>query len=252
MNFADILLQEKDLVKKIEIVAYYKKKNDIFFDTSVILKAGIAKQFIETMNLDIDMNKVLTACLVYSFKRINTPKEIERIKTEEKKDYEYLLSLGFKEDFCKICREYNRYNEKDGYVRDKEGDVLELVENFGGLILHRPERIAFPVDEAMQVLELKNLKNKRNRYLKDFKKFIEIMEDIEVGRIGSYSKLQKSFNLLKRDDISGAVRALYEHEIRIAEAIGLEIESFDGKKTIKDTGKFMTKVLENNKKEEEE
>ena len=73
MNFAEILLEEKDLVKKIEIVSLYKKKEKVFFDTSVVLKAGIAKQFIETMNLDVDKNKVLTACLVYSFKRINTP-----------------------------------------------------------------------------------------------------------------------------------------------------------------------------------
>ena len=58
--------------------------------------------------------------------------------------------------------------------------MLELVENFGGLIMHRPERLAYPIDEAMQILEVKNLNNKHNRYLKDFKKFIEIMEDVEV------------------------------------------------------------------------
>lgn len=180
MNFAEIILNEKDFIKKIETVYLFQKKEKVYFDTSVVLKAGIAKQFIETMKIDVDENLVLTACLVYSFKRINSPQEISRIRKEAENDYQYIKSLGFDEKFCKICSEYNRRNEPEGYVREKEGDVLELVENFGGLIMHRPERLAYPIDEAMEILEVKNLNNAHNRYLEEFKKFIEIMEDIQV------------------------------------------------------------------------
>ena len=101
MEFADIILEEKDLVKKIEIISFLKKKEKIFFDTSVILKAEITKQFMDIMNIDVDKNEVITACLVYGFKRINSPQEIQRIKKEGKLDYEYLKSLGFKATF--IC-----------------------------------------------------------------------------------------------------------------------------------------------------
>lgn len=252
MEFADIILEEKDLIRKIEIISFFKKKEMVFFDTGVILKAEITKQFVNTMNIDVDMNEIITECLVYGFKRINSPQEIERIKTEGKRDYEFLKSLGFSDRFCKICTEYNRYNESDGYVREKEEDILELVENFGGLIMHRPERLAFPVEEAMQVLEYKNLNKKNNRYLEEFKKFINIMEAIEVnGMMGAYTKLQNCFNILKRDDISGAVRAIYDHEERMAIAVGLDVEDDFVIKT-KDIGKFSARLNELNKQEKKE
>lgn len=252
MEFADIILEEKDLVKKIEIISFLKKKEKIFFDTSVILKAEITKQFMDIMNIDVDKNKVITACLVYGFKRINSPQEIQRIKKEGKLDYEYLKSLGFNDRFCKICSEYNRYNEKEGYVREKEGDILELVDNFGGLIMHRPERLAFPIEDAIQVLEYKNLHHKNNRYLEEFKKFINIMEAIETKRmVGSYTKLQNCFNMLKREDIAGAVRAIYDHEDRIAIAIGLDVDG-NPQTRLENVGKFSARLMELNKIENEE
>ena len=41
---------------------------------------------------------------------------------------------------CKICEEQNRYSGST--PREKESDILELVDNFGGMLMHRPERIA--------------------------------------------------------------------------------------------------------------
>ena len=180
MNFAEIILSEKDFVKKLEIVSLFQKKEKVFFDTSVVFKAEVAKQFIETMRIDVDENIVLTACMVYSFKRLQSPAELGRIKNEWQNDYKYFKSLGFDDRFCKICSEYCRHIETEDIEREKEGDILELVENFGGLVMYREDRLAYPVDEALDIMECKNLYGKNNRYLPQFKQFVEIMEDIEV------------------------------------------------------------------------
>lgn len=91
---------------------------------------------------------------------------------------DYLKTLGFSHRFCKICSEVNRYNEIE--EREKESDILELVDNFGGMLLHRPEREGFKPDEALILLEERNLKGKDNRYLEEFKKFVVAMEEIKI------------------------------------------------------------------------
>jgi HD-GYP domain-containing protein (c-di-GMP phosphodiesterase class II) len=48
------------------------------------------------------------------------------------------------------------------------------------MLLDRPERIAFKVDEALVLLEYRNLKDKDNRYLEDFKKFVNEMQEVLV------------------------------------------------------------------------
>ena len=48
------------------------------------------------------------------------------------------------------------------------------------MLLDRPERIAFKVDEALVLLEYRNLKDKDNRYLEDFKKFENEMQEVLV------------------------------------------------------------------------
>ncbi len=73
--------------------------------------------------------------------------------------------------------EYNRINEDKDYIREAEGDVLELIENFGGMLMHRESRLAFSPKEAIELLETKNLKGKKNRFLEDFKFFIDVMEN---------------------------------------------------------------------------
>ena len=44
-NFAEYILSEKDLIAKMEIVYYLSKKQQIFFDKSVIFKTEIARLF---------------------------------------------------------------------------------------------------------------------------------------------------------------------------------------------------------------
>ena len=68
-TFADYILNEKDFIKKMEIVYYLQKRANIFFDNSVILKTELARLFIEQMNIDVDKNLVITACLLYACKK---------------------------------------------------------------------------------------------------------------------------------------------------------------------------------------
>ena len=177
-TFADYILSEKDWIKKMEIMHYLQLKTGIFFDKSVIFKTYLAKLFLENTDIDLDENLVLTACLLCNCKKEKGPQDLEKIKTYAKEGAEYLSKLGFSNRFCKICEEVNRYS--GNAIREKESDVLELVDNFGGMLLDRPERIAFKVDEALVLLEYRNLKDKNNRYLQKFKQFVNEMQEVLV------------------------------------------------------------------------
>lgn len=217
--FAKTILNEKELIKKVEVVCRYQKSTiDVFFDITALLKAEFARLFIERMNLeDVKKDSVITACLVYAFKRTNSPMEIERIKREKEEDKIFLQQLGFDELFCKICSEYNRYNEPADYEREKEGDVLELVDKFVGLIMHREDRTAFPVKEALDLLEMKILDGVENRYKNKFIQFIESLEEIEVTKfVGVVTYLANEANRSQRHDISGMLRTI----LKIRELLG--------------------------------
>ena len=177
-TFADYILSEKDWIKKMEIMHYLQLKTGIFFDKSVIFKTYLAKLFLENTDIDLDENLVLTACLLCNCKKGKGPQDLEKIKTYAKEGAEYLSKLGFSNRFCKICEEVNRYS--GNAIREKESDVLELVDNFGGMLLDRPERVAFPIEEAHILLESRNLKNCNNVYLNDFKQFINIAKEINA------------------------------------------------------------------------
>lgn len=177
-TFADYILSEKDWIKKMEIMHHLQLKTGIFFDKSVIFKTYLAKLFLENTDIDLDENLVLTACLLCNCKKGKGPQDLEKIKTYAKEGAEYLSKLGFSNRFCKICEEVNRYS--GNAIREKESDVLELVDNFGGMLLDRPERIAFKVDEALVLLEYRNLKDKNNRYLQKFKQFVNEMQEVLV------------------------------------------------------------------------
>ena len=218
------ILAEKKLLKKIELVYYLKNKKNLFFDNSVLFKLRLADMFIDSLCLDVDKNLVLTACLVYSLNKINTVGE--RIKRKKYEDFMFLQSLGFKKRFCKICVEYNRINESEKYVREKEGDILELIENFCGMLLHREERLAYSVEEAVDLLENKNLVGKENRYLEDFKFFVDVMQ--QSSKIGLITDLQKRINKTNREDISAGTRAVYDNEDVVKNTfLGTESELFE-------------------------
>lgn len=176
-SFADYILEEKDFAKKVEIVHYLQKKKDIFFDNSVIFKATIAKLFIETMEIDVDENIVVTAALLCACKKTDTAQDLEKIRSYAKEGADFLITLGFSKKFCKICEEHNRYSGSE--PREKESDILELADQLGGMLMDRPERRAFPLDEAITLLEFRNLKNIHNVYLKDFSKFIDAVKEVK-------------------------------------------------------------------------
>ena len=177
-TFAEYILEEKDWVRKLEIMFYLEKKARIFFDKSVILKTEIAKLFIETMKLDVDSNLVITACLLYNCKKPKNFIDLDKVKTYVKEGADYLRTLGFSVRFCRICEGVNRYTISEN--REKESDILELVDQYGGMLLDRPERIGFKPDEALVLLEFRNLKGKKNIYLEQFKEFVNKMQEVYV------------------------------------------------------------------------
>lgn len=177
-KFSEYILNEKDFFKKIDTMEYVAKKAPIFFDKSVIFKAMIAKLFIETMNIDVDENLVITACLLYACKKNQDAQSLDRVKSYAQESADFLRKLDFPERFCKICLEHNRYNNSK--TREKESDILELVDQLGGMMVDREERRGFPLDEAIVLLEHRNLKDYNNIYLNKFKEFINKEMEIIV------------------------------------------------------------------------
>ena len=177
-EFARNILSETDFSKKIKIINNNKESLDIFFDNTIVYKAFITKMFIDVMELDVDENILVTAMMLCGCKKINNAQDITKIETYAEESAQYLEQLGFPKDFCILCEQHNRYS--DNYPRKKESDILELVDQFGGMLLDRPERVAFPIEEALLLLENRNLKNVNNTYLNEFKKFINVAKEIKI------------------------------------------------------------------------
>ena len=177
-NFAEYILSEKEWIKKMEIVYYLQKRTGIFYDNSVIFKTLLTNLFIDRVDLEIDKNIVITASLLWSCKKNLLPQDLDKIQSYAKEGANFLAKLGFDERFCRICEGVNRYSGLE--PREKESDILELTDQFGGMLLDRPERIAFKPDEALVLLEYRNLKDKDNRYLEEFKEFVNNMEEIKI------------------------------------------------------------------------
>lgn len=178
-TFAEYILSEKDWIRKMEIMYYLNKRGNIFFDNSVVFKTELLKLFLDnTPNLNFDNNMLITACLLCNCKKIDNFTDMNKVRTYAKEGAEYLQTLGFNKRFCRICEQINRYSGSE--PREPEADVLELIDQFGGMLLDRPERIGMKVDEALVLLEYRNLKGKDNRYLQVFKDFVNRMEAIKV------------------------------------------------------------------------
>lgn len=223
-TFADYILNEKNLVAKMEIVYYLSKKEKIFFDKSVIFKTELARLFVKYNKLDLDENLVLTACLLCNCKKIENTVKIEEIRSYAKDGANYLEELGFNKRFCKICEEVNRYSRST--PREKESDVLELVDQFGGLVLDRPERIGLKADEALVLLVHRNLKAEYNRYSEVFSQFINLLEEINMGEfveIKAIRKLTKMFN--ETTELTEYIkRVVNQYEPQIDELINKKYE----------------------------
>ena len=183
-DFASYILNEKELAGKMEIMYYLAKKskfaevNNIYFEKAVILKTEIVRLFIKYMKLDIDENLILTASLLCNCKKVDNAQNKEKLLKYAKEGAEFLNTLGFDRRFCKICEEINRYS--GSFPRERESDILELADQFGGMLLDRPERAGYQPDEAITLIEHRNLKDIDNIFLNDFKTFVEEMEQIEI------------------------------------------------------------------------
>jgi hypothetical protein len=223
-NFADYILNEKDLASKMEIVYYLAKKENIFFENSVIFKTEIARMFLKYAKIEVDHNLVLTVSLLCNCKKIDQAQDINQIHAFAKKGADYLSTLGFGKKFCKVCEEINRYSNSN--PREKESDILELVDNFGGMLLDRPERIGFKADEALILLEHRNLKDEYNRYLNTFIEFVNFIENIKFRDIVEttvFKKLVKTYNETK--EVTDFIKKIvYEFEPKIDKIINEQID----------------------------
>ncbi len=188
-TFAEYILDEKNLGAKMEIVYYLSKKTKIYFDKSVIFKTELLRLFLNYAKIEVDKNLLLTVSLLCNCKKINNAQDIEKVHSYAKEGAEYLRELGFGKRFCKICEEINRYSGSN--PRERESDILELIDQFGGMLLDRPERIGFKPDEALVLLEHRNLKDEYNRYLETFIEFINFMEKIQMNDLVNMSSIKR-------------------------------------------------------------
>lgn len=218
-TFADYILNEEDIATKMDITYYLAKKTRIFFDKSVVFKTEIARLFLDYMKIDIDKNKVLTACLLCNCKKIDNAQDIEKIHSYAKEGADYLRGMGFSKTFCKMCEEINRYSNSN--PRERESDILELVDQFGGMLLDRPERIGFKPDEAMVLLEHRNLKDVYNRYLHTFTEFVHMMEQVEITDATSMPALRRLVKIHNEtEEVKEFIKKVcYEYQPKVDEAV---------------------------------
>lgn len=214
-TFAEYIMDEKDLASKMEIVYYLAKKRRIFFDKSVIFKTEIARIFLNYAKIDVDSNFVLTACLLANCKKVDNAQDIEKIHSYAKAGAEYLSEIGFSKHFCKVCEEINRYSNSN--PREKESDILELVDQFGGMLLDRPERIGFKPDEALVLLEHRNLKDKYNRYLGTFIDFVNYLEEINMEDVVNMTALRRLVKIYNdTEELTKFIKkVIYEYQPKI-------------------------------------
>jgi hypothetical protein len=218
-TFADYILDEEELASKMEISYYLSKKAKVFFDKSVVFKTEIARLFLNYSKIEVDKNFVLTACLLCNCKKIDNAQDIDKIHTYAKEGANYLREMGFGKRFCKVCEEVNRYSNSN--PRERESDILELVDQFGGMLLDRPERIGFKPDEALVLLEHRNLKNDYNRYLNTFIEFVKFLEKIQINDVVNMTALRRLVKIHNEtEELPKFIKkVVYEYEPKIDKII---------------------------------
>ena len=177
-EFAEYILNEEDLIAKEEIIYFLAPKLGINFDKATIFKTEIARMFLKYTKIRLDHNLILTACLLCNCKKVDDAQKIGKVQTYAIEGAQLLKKLGFDARFCKICEGVNRYSEQER--REPESDILELVDQFGGMLLDRPERAGFTPEKAIMQLELETFKVHKNRYFEQFKEFVKMMQEVEV------------------------------------------------------------------------
>lgn len=223
-TFADYILEENNLGSKMEITYYLAKKTGIFFDKSIVFKTEIMRMFLKYLSVNLDGNMILTAMLLANCQKVELAQNLERLQTFAKHGAEYLETIGFSKRFCKICEEINRYSKSN--PREKESDVLELVDQFGGMLLDRPERIGLKPDEALVLLEYRNLKGVYNRYMESFRDFINELEKHyikDITEMTPLSYLTKTFK--DTPEVKSFIKAIiYDYEPKVDKVLSEMIE----------------------------
>lgn len=216
MIIADELLEEKDSIKKCELIYYISKKEPILFNTAIMLKVEILRMFLDEMNYeDIDKSYMLTLALIYTAKKINSPQEKLRLKLNIQENIDYIKSLGFSDEFAKDASRYKEPDEGEEDKRSRYAKILDIIDQFGGMIVHREDRLAFPIPKALDILEKTNLKNSKNPYLKDFVAYIKETDISEGPNLGVISDLQKNFLNLKSYEVANATRYIYDARAKL-------------------------------------
>ena len=182
-SFASYILSQTDWGKKLEIMFYLKKKTNIYYNNAVIFKTLISKMFTEYLNdknpeMNLDTNLIITARLLCDCCKEEDTTDQNVIQNYAKKGAEYLATLGFDEHFCQVCEGVNRYTLKDN--RPIESDILELADQFGGLVLDRPERKGYSPEEAIDTIRNNNLKNVDNKVINQFSEFVKLLDSVEA------------------------------------------------------------------------
>lgn len=226
-SFAEYILKEQDLIGKMEIVYYCAEKTKIYFKKSVVFKTEIARMFLNYIKEDVDKNLILTACLLCSCKKVECSKDKEEIHSFARKGAKYLQQLGFSERFCRICEGLNRYSELN--PREKESDILELVDQFGGMLLDRPERKGFDVEDAIVLIQHRNLKDYENKYIDQFIDFVNEIKKIDLEErtgINPFNKLVEIHN--ESTDIKEFIKRMeIEYNSKIEQKIPSERNILD-------------------------
>ena len=227
-EFAKYILNEDDLISKIEIIYFLAPKLGINFDKSIVFKTEIARMFLKYTKVKIDNNLLLTASLLCNCKKVDDAQKMGKLQTYAKEGAKHLKTLGFDEKFCKICEGVNRYSGIN--PREIESDILELVDHFGGMLIDRPERVGFSPDEAMVLIEHRNLKNEYNKYLEIFRQFVIAMEKVEIhGTVNTtaFARLQKIMRETKNvTEFAKKIALEYSPSIdeKLAELEGAEVQ----------------------------
>ena len=177
-EFAEYILNEEDLIAKEEIIYFLAPKLGINFDKATIFKTEIARMFLKYTKIRLDHNLILTACLLCNCKKVDDAQKIGKVQTYAIEGAQLLKKLGFDARFCKICEGVNRYSEQER--REPESDILELVDNLGGLLINRSDRVSYGMQQALELLVNKNLRDVDNRYLEKFKEFIFLEEGVKL------------------------------------------------------------------------
>ena len=100
-DFAEYILNEDDLISKMEIIYFLAPKLKINFDKSTVFKTEIARMFLKYTNAKVDNNLVLTACLLCNCKKIDNQQKMEHMLERELNIYQNWVLMR---DFAKYVR----------------------------------------------------------------------------------------------------------------------------------------------------